>query len=99
MGSTTELVPVCISARLLVANSPCSSVVLVHRFLRIGSSVATNHTRGWAADSAHARVHLKARVVQLEQHVPCLREKMQIKDARVASISPRKRPQYAPTER
>ena len=60
---------------------------------------ATAYTRGWAADSANARVRLKARVEQLEQEVACLREEVRIKDARMASIAPRKRPQYAPTKR
>ena len=60
---------------------------------------ATAHARGWAADSANARVRLKARVEQLEQKVACLREEMRIKDVRMASITPHKRPHYAPTER
>ena len=60
---------------------------------------ATAYTRGWAADSANARVRLKARAERLEQEVACLREEMRIKDARMASMTPHKRPHYAPTER
>ncbi len=48
---------------------------------------ATAYTRGWAADSANARVRLKARVEQLEQELACLREEVRIKDARMSSIS------------
>ena len=60
---------------------------------------ATAYTRGWAADSANARVRLKARVEQLEQELACLREEVRIKDARMSSITPHKRPHYTPTER
>ncbi len=57
------------------------------------------YTRGWAADSATPRLRLKARVDQLEQEVALLREEIRIKDVRMVSISPHRRPQYSPLER
>ena len=60
---------------------------------------AMAYTRGWAANSPNTRVRLKARVGQLEQRIACLREEMRIKDARMNSIAPHKRPHYAPAER
>ena len=58
-----------------------------------------SYTRGWAADSVNPHLRLKARVDQLEQAVALLREEIRIKDARMVSISPHRRPHYAPTER
>lgn len=57
------------------------------------------YTRGWAADGVNTRLRLKARTDQLEQEVALFREEIRIKDARMASISPHRRPHYAPTER
>jgi hypothetical protein len=56
---------------------------------------ATACTGGWASDSANARVRLTARAERLEQEVACLREEMRIKDARMASMTPHKRPSRA----
>jgi hypothetical protein len=57
------------------------------------------YTRGWAADGVNTRLRLKARVDQLEQEVALLREEIRIKDVRMVSISPHRRPQYSPLER
>ncbi len=57
------------------------------------------YSRGWAADSVTPRLRLKARVDQLEQEVALLREEIRIKDVRMVSISPHRRPQYSPLER
>ena len=60
---------------------------------------ATVYTRSWAADSANARVRLKAQFDRANQETACLREEIRIKDARMARIDPRRRPQYPPVER
>ncbi len=57
------------------------------------------YSRGWAADSVTPRLRLKARIDQLEQEVALLREEIRIKDVRMVSISPHRRPQYSPLER
>ncbi|MDP6718451.1 MAG: hypothetical protein QGF59_07385, partial [Pirellulaceae bacterium] len=57
------------------------------------------YSRGWAADSVTPRLRLKARVDQLEQEVALLREEIRIKDVRMVSVSPHRRPQYSPLER
>ncbi len=57
------------------------------------------YSRGWAADSVTLRLRLKARVDQLEQEVALLRDEIRIKDVRMVSISPPRRPHYAPLER
>jgi hypothetical protein len=57
------------------------------------------YSRGWAADSVTPRLRLKARVDQLEQEVALLRDEIRIKDVRMVSISPHRRPQYSPLER
>jgi hypothetical protein len=56
-------------------------------------------TRSWAADSPNARVRLKERADHVEQDAALLREEMRIKDARMSSISPHRRPFYPPAER
>ncbi len=56
-------------------------------------------TRSWAADCPIARVRLKAKLDRANQEIANLREEMRIKDARMASIPPHRRPQYPPTER
>lgn len=60
---------------------------------------ATAVTRSWAVNSPIARVRLKAENDRLRQHVALFTEEIRIKDARMKSIAPHKRPHYAPTER
>ena len=56
-------------------------------------------TRSWAINSWNARVRLKAENDRLRQEVALLQEEMRIKDVRMASILPQRRPHYAPVER
>src|SRR5260370_41291719 len=60
---------------------------------------AAVYTRSWAADSPNARVRNKAGKDYAEQDAALLREEMRIKDARMACISPHRRPFYPPAER
>jgi hypothetical protein len=60
---------------------------------------ATAHTRGWAVNSIHARIWLKADLDRDQQEVFTLREEIRIKDARMAVINPYRRPRYPPTAR
>lgn len=60
---------------------------------------ATAYTRGWAADSTNGRVRSKAESDRTQQEILHLLEEMRIKDARMAQISPHRRPCYSPTER
>ena len=55
---------------------------------------ATAYTRSWAADSTNARVRIKAEYDRAQQEILLLREEMRIKDARMALISPHRRPYY-----
>ena len=54
-------------------------------------------TRSWAADSSNARVRLKAENHRLQQEVALLRSEILLKDARMKSLSPARRPYYSPT--
>ena len=60
---------------------------------------ATAYTRSWAADSRNGRIRIKAENDRAQQKILLLREEMRIKDARMALISPHRRPYYPPTER
>jgi hypothetical protein len=60
---------------------------------------ATGHTRSWAADSVNSRLQLKANLDHAQEELSRLREEIRIKDARMAIISPHRRPHYPPTER
>jgi transposase-like protein len=60
---------------------------------------AAVYTRSWAADSRSARVRLRADKEQLVQEVMLLREELRIRDARMASLPPHRRPFYPPSER
>jgi transcriptional regulator with XRE-family HTH domain len=60
---------------------------------------AAVYTRGWAADSPNARVRLKAAKDYADQDAALLREEMRIKDARMATLAPQRRPYYPPAER
>ena len=57
------------------------------------------HTRGWAANSLSARLRLKASRDEARSEIALLEEEMRIKDARMASLDPHRRPHYRPTER
>jgi len=60
---------------------------------------AAAYTRGWAANSPNARVRLKAEKDRSEAELEQTREEMRIKDTRMASIDPHRRPNYPPAER
>lgn len=53
---------------------------------------ATASTRSWAANSLNSRIRLQAEVDRLRQQVALNREEIRIKDARMASIAPLRRP-------
>jgi hypothetical protein len=55
---------------------------------------AAVYTRGWAADSPNARVRFRAERDRSLDDAALLREEMRIKDARMASIAPHRRPFY-----
>jgi putative transposase len=55
--------------------------------------------RGWAANSPIHRVRLAAERDRLDSEVALLREEIRIKDARMASLMPHRRPHYQPTDR
>ena len=60
---------------------------------------AAAFTRGWGSDSINPRLRKKTELMRLTATVAALREQIRIKDARMARISPHRRPQYAPVER
>jgi transposase InsO family protein len=60
---------------------------------------AAVYTRSWAVDSVNGRVRLRAELDRANHEVSLLREEMRIKDARMASIDPHRRPHYPPTQR
>ncbi len=60
---------------------------------------ATAYTRSWAVDSTNGRIRIKAEYARAQQEILLLREEIRIKDARMALISPHRRPYYPPTER
>ena len=60
---------------------------------------ATAHTRSWAANTVNARIRLKAERDRAVQELALLREETRIKDARMVSINPHRRPHYPPPER
>src|SRR5262245_23246721 len=60
---------------------------------------AAVYTRSWAADSPNARVRWWSERDREQQHAALLREEMRLKDARMASLPPHRRPYYAPRER
>jgi len=60
---------------------------------------ATAYTRSWSANSPNERMRLKTENDRLEAEVALLKEEVRIKDARMARLDSRKRPQYPPTER
>jgi len=60
---------------------------------------AAVYTRSWAADSRNARVRLRADNDRLLHEVALLREEIRIKDARMVSLPPHRRPFYPPSAR
>src|SRR5262249_52484876 len=60
---------------------------------------AAVYTRSWAADCPKARVRLRTERDQYQEDNALLREELRIKDARMASIPPHRRPFYRPKER
>ena len=60
---------------------------------------ATAYTRSWATDSTNGRIRIKAEYDRAQQEILLLREEIRIKDARMALISPHRRPYYPPIER
>ena len=60
---------------------------------------ALTQVRGWAANSPIHRVRLTAELDQLNSEVAMLREEIRIKDARMATLAPHRRPHYPPSER
>ena len=60
---------------------------------------ATAHTRSWAANSVNTRIRLQAERDHAVQEFALHREETRIKDARMASINPHRRPHYPPAER
>jgi transposase InsO family protein len=59
---------------------------------------ATAYTRSWSANSPNERMRLKAENDRFEAEVALLKEEIRIKDARMARLESRKRPQYPPIE-
>jgi putative transposase len=60
---------------------------------------ATAYTRGGAANRVNQRVRLRAENSRLRQECAHLQEEIRIKDARMAQVSPQRRPHYSPQER
>lgn len=60
---------------------------------------AAVYTRSWAADSPNARVRFRSERDRSLEDAALLREEMRIKDTRMASVEPHRRPQYDPRER
>ena len=60
---------------------------------------ALTQVRGWAANSPIHRVRLTAERDQLNSEVAMVREEIRIKDARMATLAPQRRPHYPPSER
>src|SRR5262249_46519009 len=60
---------------------------------------ASVHTRSWAADSSNAGVRLRAERDRSLEDAALLREELRIKDARMASLPPHRRPYYAARDR
>src|SRR5439155_6915146 len=63
------------------------------------AQMALTVARGWAANSANARIRLKTENDRLCQEIGLLREEMRIKDARMLQIPAQRRPHYPPVER
>lgn len=57
------------------------------------------HARGWAANSINARVRQASQIDRLKAENAMLKEETRLKDTRMASILPHRRPHYAPEQR
>ena len=57
------------------------------------------YTHGWAANSPNARIRLKASLDRAKQEITMLQEQTRILNARMAAITPHRRPHYPPRER
>ena len=62
-------------------------------------ALTTAYTRSWSANSINSRIRLTAERDRAVHELALLREEARIKDARMASINPHRRPHYPPTER
>lgn len=60
---------------------------------------AMAYTRGWAANCPSIQVRLKAQIDRLTQELNLRQEEIRIKDTRMKSIEPQRRPYYKPTQR
>ena len=60
---------------------------------------ALAYARAWAANCPNARVRLATEVERLKAELALRGEQERIKDTRMASIPPHRRPNYLPTER
>jgi len=67
------------------------SIALAHR--------AITYTRSFAINSSIERVRLAGEPDRVQNENVLLREEIQIKDARMAKLSPPRRPRYSPQER
>ena len=67
------------------------SVALAHRVI--------TYSRSFAINSSIERVRLAGQLDSVQNENALLQEELRIKDARMAALPPRKRPQYAPHER
>ena len=60
---------------------------------------AAVYTQSWAVNCSNQRVRLQAELDMTREQVALLEEEIRIKDARMALISARRRPNYPPAER
>ncbi|MBW8034776.1 MAG: transposase family protein [Planctomycetes bacterium] len=67
------------------------SVALAHRVI--------TYSRSFAINSSIERIRLAGELDSVQNEIALLQEELRIKDARMAKLPPRKRPQYAPQER
>jgi putative transposase len=57
------------------------------------------YARGWAANSCNMRVRLQGQLDESRNEIEKLKEELRIKDTRMASLDPHRRPYYKPIER
>lgn len=69
--------------------------------LHVAALARVASIRRWSHELGGARTRDRARAVveQLESEIALLREELRVKDARLARMPPRRRPQYPPLER
>jgi hypothetical protein len=61
--------------------------------------LAIIHARGWATHTFTGRLRLAVQLEQARSEISQLQEEIRIKDARMESIDPHRRPHYRPTDR